>query len=163
VRSIECRVNPLVPEILVHHVTQRGLEGKFSMEYSVAVCLLDGRAGLAQYTDARASDPALDALMRKVHVLVDESIPVNLAYFPSIVTVALEDGRAPSARVDVPEGYPQRPLATRDVLAKVHDCCEGVLSGGRIDALIEAVLHLEDVADVAEVAALLAGDVGSAP
>jgi len=160
VQRIECRVNRLVPEILVHHVTQRGLEGKFSMEYSAAVCLLDGRAGLEQYTDVRASDPALLALMQKVTVVVDASIPVNLAYFGSKVTVELDDGRIRSTSVDVPAGYPQHPLSDAELLAKVRDCCCSTLTDRRVEQLVDAVRHLDDVADVTEVARLLVRDRG---
>ena len=49
--------------------------------------------------------------MERVDVVVDEAIPVDLAYFPSVVTVTLDDGRALTERVDVPEGYPEKPLA----------------------------------------------------
>ena len=156
VLGIECRVNRLVPNILVHHVTQSGLEGKFSMEYSVAVCLLDGRAGLAQYRDDRAADPRLVPVMERVEVVVDDSIPVNLAYFPSVVTVRLRDGRELTARVDIPKGYPERPLTDAEVVEKARECNEGFLGQGRFDELVSTVLHLEEVPDIAMLAALLA-------
>ena len=124
---IECRVNKSVPNILVHHVTQSGQEGKFSMEYSLAVCLLDRWAGLAQYTSERARDPVLLPMMHRVDVVVDDSIPVDMAFFPSVVTVSLADGRQLRKRVDVPKGYPSLPLSVEEVIAKARDCCTGDL------------------------------------
>jgi 2-methylcitrate dehydratase PrpD len=161
---IECRVNPLIPDILVHHVTQDGLEGKFSMEYSLAVCLADGRAGLAQYTDERAADPGLLELMGRIDVVVDASIPVDLAYFPSVVTVSLADGRRLATRVDVPTGYPEKPLSVDAVVDKARECAAPALGATRFDELVEAVLHLEDLDDLGVLGALLArrGD-GRAP
>jgi len=158
IQSVEVRVNSMVPGILVHHVTSSGLEGKFSMEYSVAVVLMDGRAGLAQYTDERAVDPALRSLMEKVHVVVDESIPLNQAYFPSIVSAHLDDGVVRSTRVDVPQGYPQHPLSEDEVIAKVHDCCTPMLSTVRVAELIDTVLRLEELDDVARLGTLLSLD-----
>jgi 2-methylcitrate dehydratase PrpD len=152
---IDCRVNRLIPKILVHNVTQNGLEGKFSMPYSLAVCLLDRRAGLSQYADDRAADPALVPIMECVNVVVDESIPVNLAYFPSVVTVSLRDGRELTARVDIPKGYPERPLTESEVVEKARDCCARVLDTSQFDDLVTTVLHLEQLADVAMLAALL--------
>ena len=38
-----------------------GLQSKFSTLHSAAVALIDGAAGTAQYSDARASDPAVAA------------------------------------------------------------------------------------------------------
>jgi 2-methylcitrate dehydratase PrpD len=149
---IECRVNPLVPNILVHHVTQDGLEGKFSMEYSLAVCLLDRRAGLAQYSATRAADPRLVPIMQRVEVVVDESIPVNLAFFPSIVTAQLRDGRRLTSRVDVPKGYPARALSRDEVIAKGRDCCSGVLDADQFDLLVETVTTLEECPDISVLA-----------
>lgn len=155
VASIECRVNRMVPNILVHHVTQDGLEGKFSMEYSLAVCLMDGRAGLAQYSKERASDPRLVPLMERVKVVVDESIPVNLAFFASVVTIALTDGRVLSTRVDVPHGYPSKPLSEGEVVEKARGCFAGVLTDDQADRLIESVFRLEELDDVSMLAPLL--------
>jgi 2-methylcitrate dehydratase PrpD len=157
--GIDCRVNPLAARVLVHHITQDGLEGKFSMEYSLAVCLVDGRAGLAQYSATRAADPALVPVMERVTVVVDDSIPVNLAYFPSVVTLHLVDGRHVTARVDIPKGYPERALSDDEVFAKVRECCALVLDPARTDQLIETVVAIEDVADVSALATLLAGEV----
>jgi 2-methylcitrate dehydratase PrpD len=157
---VECRVNRLVPGILVHHVTQDGLEGKFSMEYSLAVCLADRCAGLAQYTDKRAADPALVPLMERVSVTVDESLPVNLAYFPSVVIFELADGRRRASRVDVPKGYPEKPLSDHEVESKVRDCCAPVLNDGCVDELVTTALSLEEVDDAASLARLLAAGEG---
>lgn len=156
VRRIECRVNPSVPNILVHHITQSGLEGKFSMEYSLAVCLLDRWAGLAQYAPARAADPALVPVMEKVDVVVDDTIPVNMAFFPSIVTVTLADGRPLTERVDVPAGYPARPLSADQVIKKAKDCCAGVLEDTQFDELVEVVTHLQGCPDVSVLGRILA-------
>lgn len=156
VERIECRVNPLVPDILVHHVTQNGLEGKFSMEYSLAVCLFDGSAGLAQYSDERAADPRLVPMMERVEVMVDESIPINLAIFPSVVTVDLRDGRQLSSRVDVPRGYPGQPLAEEEVVEKARDCCADVLDSDQFESLVHLVTNLEACPDVSVLAQSLA-------
>jgi 2-methylcitrate dehydratase PrpD len=152
---MECRVNEMAPKILVHHVTQHGLEGKFSLEYSLAVCLLDGEAGLAQYTDTRARDPKLYELMTKVDVVVDPAIPVNLAFFPSVVTLELRDGRVLQSRVEIPKGYPDNPLSQTEVTDKARGCCEGILSKEQTNALVTAVLDLAECPDVAVLGTML--------
>jgi 2-methylcitrate dehydratase PrpD len=152
---IEGRMNALAPQILVHHDAKTGLEGKFSLEYSLATYLLHGRAGLAQYTDEAAADPELIRLMGLVDFVVDESLPVNLAYFASVVTVELADGQRLTERVDVQRGYPELPLTPDEVIEKVRDCCTGRLDEQAIAALIAAMSTVEAVTDVAEIAALL--------
>jgi 2-methylcitrate dehydratase PrpD len=163
VARIQCRVNPSVPNILVHHVTQSGLEGKFSMEYSLAVCLLDRWAGLAQYTPERAADPALLPIMESVDVVVDDSIPANMAFFPSVVTVSLTDGSELTARVDVPVGYPSRPLSQEQAITKDRDCCVGVLEDGQFDELVDVVTHLEACPDISVLGRVLASSAPRIP
>jgi 2-methylcitrate dehydratase PrpD len=153
--AMECRVNPLAPHILIHHVTQDGLEGKFSVEYSLAVCLLDGRAGLGQYTDERAADPELLRLQEATTVVTDPELPVNLAFFPTVVTVRLRDGREVRRRVDAPRGYPHEPLSRAEVADKALDCCAGTLTEQATHDLTDRVLSLEKCDDVSEIARLL--------
>ena len=56
-----------------------GREAKVSLQHSVAVALLYGAAGLAQYADACVADPAVRALRAKVIMQEDASIPVESA------------------------------------------------------------------------------------
>ncbi len=44
------------------------------------MALIDGAAGTAQYSDARASDPAVAALRRKVKSVADETLRKDEAY-----------------------------------------------------------------------------------
>lgn len=155
VSRIAVRVNRLVPNVLTHHVTRNPLEGKFSLEYSLAVALADGDAGLEQYTYKRAADDALVALMERVDVIVDESIPVNLAFFPSDVTIERRSGATVNKRVDVARGYPSKPLSREQLERKVQGCCRGLLGDAGIDELASNVLDLGSCPDVTPVARLL--------
>ena len=47
-----------------------GMQAKFSVFHTAAVGLLDGRRGVAQYTDQRVRDPGACAA-RKVKIAVD--------------------------------------------------------------------------------------------
>ena len=51
VRQITCQVNLRAPRVLVHHSPATGDEGRFSVEHAMAVALVDGAAGLAQFDD----------------------------------------------------------------------------------------------------------------
>lgn len=152
---IEGRMNELAPGILIHHDAKTGLEGKFSLEFSLAAYLLHGRAGLSQYTDEVAADPELIRLMHLVDFVVDESLPVNLAYFASVVTVELADGQRLTERVDVQRGYPELPFTLDELTDKVRECCAQRVAASAVDALIAAVSTVDSLPDVAEIARLL--------
>src|SRR5262249_632151 len=47
VRSADITVGPGGTQATIHHRPSTGLQGKFSVEYVVAACLLDGRIGLS--------------------------------------------------------------------------------------------------------------------
>src|SRR5439155_15210202 len=74
VSEIGLRVHPLVLSITGVVEPSTGLQSKFSTLHSAAVALIDGTAGIAQYSDAKASDPAVVALRRKVKPVVDETL-----------------------------------------------------------------------------------------
>ena len=74
VSEIILRVHPLVLSITGVVEPQSGLQSKFSTLHSTAVAFLDGQAGTAQYSDAKASDPTVAALRRKVTPVADEAL-----------------------------------------------------------------------------------------
>lgn len=155
VSSIDAHVNRLVPNVLTHHVTSNALEGKFSLEYSLAVALVDGAAGLEQYTQSRAADPELIPFMERVNVIVDPDLPVNQAYFASEVVIKRSTGEQLRRRVDVARGYPQLPLSKEELVAKGRGCANGLITTSAYERLVELVFDLESCADVSEIAALL--------
>ena len=73
VSEITLRVHPLVLSITGVVEPSTGLQSKFSTVHSAAVALIDGAAGVAQYSDAKAADPAVAALRRKV-----KAVPTTL-------------------------------------------------------------------------------------
>src|SRR5262249_55157352 len=52
VRTIEVSVEPDGMGAIIHHRPKKGLQGKFSGEYVVAACLLDGAVRLSSFTDS---------------------------------------------------------------------------------------------------------------
>ncbi|MBE3094265.1 MAG: MmgE/PrpD family protein [Actinobacteria bacterium] len=47
-----------------------GLEGKFSFQYCLAKVLLDGKLGLAEFTDEKVREANVQKLMKKVKVYI---------------------------------------------------------------------------------------------
>ena len=52
-----------------------GLDGKFSLQYTTAVALLDGHVGLASFTDERLARADMQALLGKIEVTLSRDIP----------------------------------------------------------------------------------------
>lgn len=77
-----------------------GLDGKFSVQYTTAVALLDGEVTVDTFTNERLFAPDVAALLPKVHFHADDSIPLDKATLHIIVTVWLKDGREVSKKID---------------------------------------------------------------
>jgi 2-methylcitrate dehydratase PrpD len=141
-------VHPLVLELTGKRTPQTGLEGKFSVYFAVAVAIATGAAGVKQFTDAWVRDPAVVALRDRVGVTVRPGI--GEAQARAVIT--LRDGRRLETFVEHAIGSVERPLSDRDLDAKVHDLCDGVLPSGQAARLIDICRNIERQADARIVA-----------
>jgi 2-methylcitrate dehydratase PrpD len=150
VAAVDCGVYYLAPHQLIYDRAETGLQGKFSMPYCVAVALLDGTVGLAQFADERVRRPDVQALMPKVRMFVhpEQTTRDCLPRRFSEVTITLADGRRLVRRVEHARGQPQNPLADAELEAKFRDCAGLALGSDAVEPLLGAVRALEAVPDV---------------
>jgi 2-methylcitrate dehydratase PrpD len=106
---------------LIHSAPTTGLEAKFSLEYAVAATLLDGRPGIASFTDDAVARPAARALVQRVEA---DALPGgdDLLAGTAAIELELDDGATLRSELDLPPGAPQRPPSRADLAAKVADC-----------------------------------------
>jgi len=117
VKAVALRVHARVAELTGNPSPKRGLEGKFSVQHSVAAALVDGRAGPRQYTDARVQAGEVIALRDRVTLTVDPAARLEEAG----VTVTLESGEQRSAHVQHALGSLDYPLSDELLDEKVQD------------------------------------------
>jgi 2-methylcitrate dehydratase PrpD len=147
---------PLVLEPAEQKVAPRtDYEAKFSLQYSTAAMLVHGRVGVETYTPAAIADERVLALAGKVrHETRDyESYP---AAFPGGVRITLADGRVVEADFPYQRGAPQNPMTADEVREKFRLNASLALSDGAVESLEEAVLTVEEAADVRTVFSALA-------
>ena len=87
-------LHPLAIERTDRPEPRNAIEAKLSAQHAVAVALLRGRAGLAEFSDAAAADPALKAFRRRVSVVPDDSLDKMAA----VITDGNITVRAPAAK-----------------------------------------------------------------
>ena len=122
-------------------------DAQFSLAYSVAAALTDGRVDLDTYTKDRIGDERVLALASRVdHALDPTSTFPN--GFPGWVCVRLRDGRVFEAREPDGRGGPARPLEPAAIVAKFRSNAGRALGADRVDAVERAALALESLADV---------------
>jgi 2-methylcitrate dehydratase PrpD len=122
-------------------------EAKFSLQYSTAAMLVHGRVGVRTYSEEEIGDPRVLALAGKVRYEVRD-YPSYPAAFPGGVRIRLRDGRVLEADAPYQLGGPENPMSADDVRAKFRGNAALALDDAALAALEEAVLTLEEQADV---------------
>jgi 2-methylcitrate dehydratase PrpD len=150
VSAIELRLHPLVLTITGVTEPTSGLQSKFSFRHSAAVALADGAAGIAQYSDARAVDPVVAALRRKVTAVADESLRRDEAH-----AVIVAGGTRHAAHVAHASGTTDNPMSDGAIAAKFLANATPVIGAERARKACDLVWSLDEVADVRELIALV--------
>ncbi len=123
----------------VKRAPETGYMAQFSGPYAVAVGLLGGSglgAGLDDYTDELAHDPARRAIMAKVDVVVDdECTDIFPHQFPAVLTAELDDGRTVVEKVLTTRGGPERPLSFDEIASKFATNAGRNLDHAAVEAL----------------------------
>ncbi len=158
VEGVQVGGNSRMVSTLLHHRPTTGLQGKFSMEFGIAILLLERQANLAQYTDAVVQRPDVQRLIRLVDYRVDpQAEQAGFNRMTSILTVRLKDGRALSGRAQFAKGSPGDPMSFDEVADKFRGCAEFAhWPRAQAEAVIAFVRDLEAQRDVVRLVDLLA-------
>jgi 2-methylcitrate dehydratase PrpD len=151
VSEIALRVHPLVLSITNVVEPSTGLQSKFSLLHSAAVALIEGAAGVAQYSDARAADPQVAALRRRVTAVADDTLRRDEAYATIVVGDRRHETHIPHA-----SGTVGNPMSDAAIEAKFLANATPVIGADRARRAVEWVWALDKQPDVRTLTALLA-------
>jgi 2-methylcitrate dehydratase PrpD len=125
IRTIECEVGEgtvhrLWEPLATKHRPPTPYAAKFSTPFCMAVGFLDGRAGFAQFTDARIQDPVVLDLAGKIQYVVNphDDYPRN---FSGHLRAVLHDGSTREFRQPHMRGGAHAPLSVDEIEAKFLD------------------------------------------
>jgi 2-methylcitrate dehydratase PrpD len=153
VQAVRVGTNRHMPNALIHHRPQTELEAKFSMEFCMAILLLDGRAGLSEFTDAVVRRPDVQEMVSRISLEVDsEAEAAGSHTMTSIVSVQMDDGRRLTARAQYGKGSPENPMSDDELVRKFLECAAwGGLAEESAIELSKRLLAVEDEPNVAGV------------
>jgi 2-methylcitrate dehydratase len=127
-----------------------------SLPYCVAVALVDGKVGHAQFDPARFTDEKLLDLVARIKVHRDEELSARYpAGIPNRLRVRLRGGRELVREVEFPRGHARNPMTDAEVEAKFRHEAEGRLTAERAAAVLEAAWNLERLDRVGDLIAKL--------
>jgi len=150
---------------LFRHRPTTGLEAKFSMEFAVAILLLERKAGLGQFTDASVRRPEIQDLIGQMKYSVDpefDKIGRDAAFQAvleeaAILEIHMKDGRVFSTRTEPAKGSPKNPMTYDEVADKFRTNAEFAKWPARkAESIIALVKSLESAPTLAALTAALA-------
>jgi 2-methylcitrate dehydratase PrpD len=154
-------------ETLFRHHPTSGLEGKFSMEFCMAILLLERKATLDQFTDAVVRRPDVQDMIGRVRYYVDPEFDKRTARGESLQAVLVEesilkvytkDGKMLTERTVAAKGSPENPMTFEEVADKFRSNAEfAKWPSEKAESVIQLVKSLETVPSMSPLTAALAG------
>jgi len=157
VESVDVGTNHNMPNALIHHRPTNELQAKFSMEFCMAILLLERRGALPEFTDEVVNRADVQETITRINFGVHpEAEAAGYDKMTTIIDVHLKDGRTISGRADFGKGSPANPMSYDEVAEKFRGCAEFAgWEDKRTEAVIETVQNLERLDSVRALTALL--------
>lgn len=154
VEKVECAVHRLDFQVLLGpHGIGTAEQARFSLEYAIAVAILDGEVSLRHFDEELIRSEKSQNLMKKIHV----HVPPDLQSLESKrnrygqVTVYLSDGSMLTHRATQIRGQPPLLLTEEEVGKKFNDCVVPVLGNTRAEELLNTLRRMETLSSVREI------------
>src|SRR6266403_236320 len=157
VDRVEVGTSRNMPNTLIHHRPTNSLQAKFSMEFCMAIILLDGKADLTKFTDAVVNRPDVQEMIGRVRFYADpEAEKAGYDMMTTIIKIIMKDGRTITGRADFGKGSPTNPMSYDEVADKFRGCAAfAEWPATKANQVIDLVRNLEDLSDVRGLTALL--------
>lgn len=150
VKQVRVGTNSNMPNALIHHRPTNELQGKFSMQFCMAILLIEGRAGLNEFTDEVINRPDVKAMIEKVDFVIDERAEAaGYHLMTTYIDIETTDGRRISGVADFGKGSPSDPMSYDEVAVKFHECAEFAgWDTARAQSIVEMVADFESLTDL---------------
>ena len=160
VEKIDVGANHNMTTTLLHHQPKTGLEAKFSMEFCIAILLLERKAGLGEFSDKVVQRPDVQEMIRRVYFYVDpEAEGAGYDKMTSLLKIHLKNGRFIAGRADFGKGSPANPMTFEEAAAKFRGCAEYAdWPKAKTERIIAFVKALDSAPDVRTLSPLLSAE-----
>jgi 2-methylcitrate dehydratase PrpD len=149
--------NHNMPNALIHHRPQNELQAKFSMQFCMAILLLEGRAGLNEFTDEVVLRDDVKAMIEKVDFVIDDRAEAaGYHLMTTYIDIDLKDGRKVSGMADFGKGSPANPMSYDEVATKFLECAEFARwDMGKAREVVGMVAEFESLPDIRKLMSLV--------
>ena len=135
---------------LIHHRPTNEFQAKFSMEYSMAILLMDRRAYIPEYQDKRINKPDVQQMIKKVNFYKNKTAEAaGYDKMTTLIDIYLKNGKKISGRGDFGKGSPAIPMSYDEVADKFLGCAEfakwPILKSKKIIKLVKDLEKIKDI------------------
>lgn len=122
VESVTVKSNDRMRGTLIHDRPKDAAEARFSMPFALAALLVEGKAGLAEFTDAFVNREDVRTMMAQITYVAFDEAGADYTNVTTLIEVRLKDGRTLSGRADFAHGSKQAPMEWDSVAGKFRGC-----------------------------------------
>ena len=160
VDKVDIGANHNMTTTLLHHHPKSGLEAKFSMEFCLAILLLERKAGLSQFSDKMVQRPDAQQMINRINFYVDpDAESAGFDKMTSLLKIHMKDGSVITGRADFAKGSPTNPMTFEEAATKFRGCAEfAEWPKAKTEKIIAFVTALETAPDVSALTPLLSAD-----
>ena len=157
VKRVSVGTNHNMPNALIHHRPVNELQAKFSMEFCMAILLLERKGGLEQFTDEVVNRPDVQAMIKKVNFGVHpEAEAAGFDKMTTIIEIELNGGKVIKGQADFGKGSPTNPMSDAELSEKFRQCAAwGGLDREPTQAVLDCIWKIEALSDVNQLTGLL--------
>lgn len=139
--------------------TDPQVDAQFSIPYTVATAILEGKVGLEDFTEPAIKEARRRDMARRVKATVDPNLQepsTNVVNLESQVILRAK-GKTYSHRSSISKGHPDRPMDREEILSKFESCLQygTSFSPERGKKIFSTILNLEEIKDIRSIIKLL--------
>jgi 2-methylcitrate dehydratase len=155
IKTLQTAVNIMAGDAEKWHPTNRET-ADHSMPYTAAVALMYGTVETSHFGPEYWQDARLLELVQKIKVSVSEEANRRAPEaMLSTVEVVTSTGQQLSAEVAYHRGHYKNPMSDQEIEAKFRALAQNLLSSRQVEALLDRLWNLEQVADIGEVLSMV--------
>lgn len=157
VKRVAVGTNHNMPNALIHHRPRNELQAKFSMEFCMAILLVERKGGLEQFTDEVVNRPDVQGMLQKISFGTHpEAEAAGFDKMTTLIEIELDDGTVVKGRADFGKGSPANPMTDAELEEKFRECATwGGLTRAEADKVLALAWKIEELKDVGELTRLL--------
>ena len=167
VASIDVLVNRMSYDNLMYPAPTTEMQARFSMQYCIALAILNGRVSLSDFMPAAIRRPGVRRWLSKVsmrHTTPADRLPLgDNGREPARVTLQMKDGRTLERYVQYAKGVMQAPMTADELDAKLSDCAQGQISPASLEKVRALLDRFDALPDFRALARLLPATGGPGP